>query len=63
MLPDRAQRFPNITLDVEIGDEILVLSLQELAAVDVRGLRQKVGDLESYQDAIDRALQRLFTGF
>lgn len=58
-----AQRFAHITLDVEVGGETLVLSLQELAAVDVRGLRRKVADLEAYQDAIDRALQRLFSGF
>jgi hypothetical protein len=31
--------------------------------VDVRSLKQKVGNVLSAADAIDRGLQRLFSGF
>jgi toxin CcdB len=40
-----------------------VVSIAELAAIDSRHLSRAVGDLRAHEDAIRRALDRLFTGF
>jgi toxin CcdB len=40
-----------------------VASIAELAAIDARRLQQPVGSLRDHEDALRRALDRVFTGF
>lgn len=40
-----------------------IVSLPELAGVDAAHIRETVGNLGDHEDAIRRALDRLFTGF
>ncbi|HEY2708468.1 MAG TPA: CcdB family protein [Caulobacteraceae bacterium] len=58
-----AEKFPYLSVPVVVGGDRFVVSLHELIAVDVRSLKQKVGNVLSAADAIDRGLQRLFSGF
>lgn len=50
-------------IPVVINGQPLVLVLSELAGVQGRSLRQKVGSLAAHEDDIRRAIDRLFTGF
>jgi toxin CcdB len=52
---------PDIPVDFE--GETFVLAVSELAAVQRRLLRERVGSLYDLEDQIRRALDRLFTGF
>ena len=63
LIAERAERFAHLSIEVRVANETLVVSLHELAAVDERSLRAKVGDVTEHQDKLDRGLQRLFTGF
>lgn len=40
-----------------------IVSIGELAAIDSRRLQRVIGTLREHEDAIRRALDRLFTGF
>jgi toxin CcdB len=44
------------------GIENVVL-VAELAVVEIRSLRRPISNLRDYEDALRRALGRLFTGF
>ncbi len=50
-------------LSVMIDGDPLVIVLTELAGVQGRSLKRRVGSLLAHQDDIRRALDRLFTGF
>lgn len=54
---------PGLELDIDLNGEPLVLVISEMAGVEGRTLRRQVGTLVAYEDAIRRALDRLFTGF
>lgn len=55
--------YTRVALPVTFQDEDLMLSLAEMAAVSKASLSAPVGNLASHEDAIRRALDRLFTGF
>ena len=48
---------------LEIGGEPLVLSVGELFSIERSLLQRARGNLIAHEDAIRRALDRLFTGF
>lgn len=56
---------PLSELDIPLTfrDEGLVLLVSEIGSVDRASLRKPIGDLTAHEDAIRRALDRLFTGF
>lgn len=52
-----------IALDVAVLDEAMVLDVALLTNIESRLLRGVVANLRDYDYAIQRALDRLFTGF
>ena len=52
-----------LEIAVEIEDEPLTLLISELFSLTATTLRQRTGNLAQHEDAIRRALDRLFTGF
>lgn len=56
---------PLSQLDVRarFAGEDLVIAVAELAAIDVRHFQRSLGSLAEHEDAIRRALDRIFTGF
>ena len=52
-----------LEVPVIVDDQPLVAVLTELAGVQGRTLKRRVGSLLLYEDDIRRALDRLFTGF
>jgi len=55
--------FTRVSVLVRLGDEMLHLSLAEMAPIRQSQLRHRVGDIRAHEDDIRRALDRLFTGF
>lgn len=52
-----------VLLEVEFGGEALVMDVALLANIEQRMLGRPRGGLIEHEDAIRRALDRLFTGF
>jgi toxin CcdB len=52
-----------VLLEVEFGGEALVMDVALLANIERRMLGRARGSLTAHEDAIRRALDRLFTGF
>ena len=52
-----------VSVEVNVDDETMHLSLAEMAPVLRSALKTPVGDLSAHEDDIRRALDRLFTGF
>jgi hypothetical protein len=63
MIRDANKAVSTVDLAVVFKDEHLVIAMSELGAVNRRELRRNEGHLGELQDNIDRALDRLFTGF
>lgn len=64
LLPqDGRSTFTEISVSVRLDDVEHIVLLGELAAVETRLLQRPVANLVSYEDAIRRALDRIFTGF
>jgi hypothetical protein len=63
LVPDHAERFAYLSVDVEFRGVAFVLSLYEIATFGERQLRRPLGDLLAYHDEIARGLQRLLNGF
>lgn len=62
----RREVFPvltRLTVEVESDGQDLIVSIPELVALSSSLLHKKVGSLVEREDAIRRALDRLFTGF
>lgn len=59
----RSGDFTRVSIAARLNDDILYLSLAEMAPVIRSDLKRSVGDLKPYEDDIRRALDRLFTGF
>lgn len=57
------ERYSEISVAIEFNGSPLVLYVAELAAIDARHLQRSVGNLAEHEDAIRRALDRIFTGF
>lgn len=61
--PSARKAYTQTSATVRFRGELLVASLAEIVAIDVRYLKIAEGNLIAYEDAIRRALDRLFTGF
>ncbi len=55
--------YGEVSVIVDFAEEELLFSLAELVAVDRGSLRHRRGDVRDHEDAIRRALERVFTGF
>lgn len=52
-----------VDIPLTFRDEDLVLLVSEVGSIDRSSLRRPPGSLAAHEDAIRRALDRLFTGF
>ena len=59
----RSGDFTRISIPVRLNDEALHISLAEMAPIARSDLKRSVANLLAHEDAIRRALDRLFTGF
>lgn len=48
---------------VEHDDRTWIVAIHDLASADRALLRRPLGDLSAQADALERAVERLFTGF
>jgi toxin CcdB len=60
---DAERAVGDLEVRVEIAGEPLTLVVSELFSVSATILRRRAGSLAQQEDAIRRALDRLFTGF
>ena len=58
----RYTAFPGLTPSVEVDGAVWIVRVQELAAVPGAELRNTVGSLAEYRDALKRALDILIDG-
>lgn len=64
MIPhDDRSAFTETSIAARVGAAAYIVLLGELATVETRQLQRPVGDLRDHEDALGRALDRLFTGF
>ena len=63
LVNDSERTVSSLEVEVELNDLPLVLVITEMAGVEARFLRRRVGNLIPYEDEIRRAIDRLFTGF
>lgn len=63
VIRDAERPLSPIDVEVEIEGERLILAISELASVHRSMLKGRAGSGQAYEDAIRRALDRLFTGF
>lgn len=63
LVNDAAETVGELELVVEIDGERLTLVVSDLFSVAAKGLKSPVGNLAVHQDAIRRAIERLFSGF
>jgi len=59
----KQQLLAQIDLPITVDSELLVVAVAELAAIDRTRLGPVVFDAADHEDAIRRALDRIFTGF
>lgn len=60
---DATQTVGDLEIHVEIEGQPLTLVVSELFSVSAANLGRRAGSLAQHEDAIRRALDRLFTGF
>jgi len=60
---DAERLVSELEIPLMIEGEILTLVVSELFSVSASLLRQRITSLSAHEDAIRRALDRLFTGF
>ncbi|WP_297509699.1 CcdB family protein [uncultured Caulobacter sp.] len=60
---DVFEAFAKLSVEIAIEGESLIVCVPELVAVSAALLNQRCGDLRGHEDALRRALDRLFTGF
>lgn len=60
---DARRLMSEVEVPFEFDGEALAITVAELAAVDRSYLTQAVGSAAQHEDALRRALDRLFTGF
>lgn len=64
MLPqDGRSAFTEISVSARLDAAEYVVLISELAVVETRHLQRPIGNLADHEDAIRRALDRVFTGF
>lgn len=57
------EAFSKLSVEVEHNGHALVVSIPELVAISATLLHRRADSLAEHEDAIRRALDRLFTGF
>ena len=60
---DAERQVGGLEIGVEVQGQRLVLVVSELFSITASRLRSRAENLAPYEDAIRRALDRLFTGF
>ena len=60
---DGRSNYSAISIVAPLRGGSFIVQISELSALDPALLRRPVGDLRGHEDAIRRALDRLFTGF
>ncbi len=64
LIPDDGRStYTGASIEVEFNGGRFVVSVPELVALNRSDLRRNAGNLIAHEDAIRRALDRLFTGF
>jgi toxin CcdB len=63
LIDDSKTAYTEASVSVVLNGSGYVISVAELAAIDARHLHKVVGDLREHEDALRRALDRVFTGF
>ena len=63
LLRDRRRPIQDLEPTLTVEGEALVLGITDLFAVEPRELKLAIASLATEEDAIRRALDRLFTGF
>ena len=63
VLKGRTAQLPDLEIGIVVDGESLCVSLSGLTSVRHSDLRKRAGSLADPEDAIRRALDRLFTGF
>jgi len=63
LVNDAEPELAPLDVPVDFSGEKFALAVAELGGVERSALRRRSGDLVAYEDAIRRALDRLFTGF
>jgi toxin CcdB len=61
--PSERPVYRGVSIAIALAQGSFLLSLAELATVNRALLRRHVGDVREHEDAIHRALDRVFTGF
>lgn len=59
----RGEGVPGLEVPVTIDGESMTIQVPGLAAVRAATLKRRITSLAAHEDAIRRALDRLFTGF
>lgn len=57
------KRSTSVEIAVELEDGPFVVAITEMSSIRTISLGPVVGNLQEHEDAIRRALDRLFTGF
>jgi toxin CcdB len=63
LLRDRTKPMAGLEISIEFEGERLILAITDLASLEPSALKRRAGSLRDQEDAIRRALDRLFTGF
>ena len=63
VLAGRTAPLTAFEIPIERGDTAFLVSITALTAIRQRDLRHRVGSVIEHQDAIRRAIERLFSGF
>lgn len=61
--PEMVESDGAVALEIEFGGERFTLAMALLANIETKHLGKPLGSLAAHEDAIRRALDRLFTGF
>ncbi|MBB4797419.1 toxin CcdB [Brevundimonas bullata] len=60
---ETTERLGAFSFELEVAGQTVVLVVSELANISVHRLKSPVASLQAHEDAIRRALDRVFTGF
>jgi len=63
IIRDADRALSELDLPIEVAGEPLTIAVTEMASLDRQILKQSVMNAATHEDAIRRALERIFTGF